>query len=774
MRRTVLAMLLAAITATALVPQAALAVTDDDVLKAIERGKEFLIGQQGPEGSWPEGRFQGAAEPCGHTEMALFTLVAIGLHPNRETVAKGLDAVIARKLDFNYAICFRAMALARLQNSFGADKRDLVRAALKNDAMWLMRTQGEKGGWSYDSTKEAHRLGPYDLSNSQMTILALREAALAGVEIPSVIWKKAQDLYYEAQLTDGSWNYRAPKFMPPGAEKSGYGSMTAAGLASIFITSDNLEPARGCPCRNGQSNKTASDVDRRIDSALDWLEKNFNAGGNPKSEHWGNKEGFFPYWLYSVERVGSAAGYKYFGQRNWYKEGAELIVNCQRPDGSWVGGLTPFADTCFSLLFLYKGRAPILFNKLQFKGDWNLHRRDMANLTAYCERVKEQPFHWQIVKLQAPLAELHDAPILYITAETPPPFTEGEKEKLRAFTDTGGTILFEASCGNPIARRWFIQFAKQVWPEWPLKPIGPEHPTYSDPYALKQRPEIMGIDDGLRTFVFFAVEDVSCHWTTKALAAREYLFQWGVNLFTYATDHSPLRAKLAATEPAKAERYAVAVKKGVKDTLQVARLKYDGAWNTGRHYRLFDNLTRELSKRAGITLRPEDDGLKAADLGSRDAAYLTGAGPITMTDADRDALKAYLAKGGFLWAEAAGGSPAFEQAMQKLSGETGWELKLLAPDHPLMTGKFKTGAGYNLAAGVQFRQALRVRRATRPFADLLGIYQGGKLVGVYSPFDVLFSATGYEAYNCLGYLPPDAAAVATNIAIYLTDRAGGE
>jgi len=771
-RRTILMTLVAAVAATALVPPAAFAVTDDDVLKAIERGKEFLIGLQHPDGSWPEVKFETAPTPCGHTEMALFTLVAIGLHPNRETVAKGLDAVIARKLDYNYAIAFRTMALARLQNTFAADKRDLIRAALKSDAMWLMRTQGEMGGWSYDTTKQAHRLGPYDLSNAQMTILALREATLAGIEVPNAIWKNAQDLYCRAQFTDGAWDYREAKYLAPNSTK-GYGSMTAAGLASLFITSDNLDPGRGCPCKNGVSNKTVSDLDRKIDSALDWMEKNFDAAGNPKAKNWG-KEGFFPYWLYSVERVGAAAGYKYFGQRNWYKEGADMIVNCQRPDGAWMGGLGPVADTCFCLLFLYKGRAPILFNKLQYKGDWNLHRRDIANLTAYSERVKEQPFHWQIVKLSAPLAELHDAPILYITAEAPPPFTEGEREKLRAFTDTGGTILFEASCGNPVARRWFIQFAKQVWPEWPLKTIGPEHPTYCDPYALKQRPEIMGIHDGVRTMVFFAVEDVSCQWTTKALAGREYLFQWGVNLFTYATDHQPLRAKLSATEPTKADRYTATPRKGAKDTLQVARLKYDGAWNVGRNYRLFDNLASRLSKNAGITLKVEEDGLKAADLGARDAAYLTGAGPITLAEAERDALKQYLAKGGFLWAEAAGGSAAFDQAMKTLAGEAGWELKLLTAEHPLMTGKFKTGVGFSLTAGVQFRQALRMRRLTRPCADFFGIYQDGKLVGVYCPFDVLYSATGYEAYGCLGYLPPDALAAATNMAVFLTDRAGGQ
>jgi hypothetical protein len=783
MRRAAGATLMALAVALALGPHAARAVTDDEVLGAINRGRDYLLGRQNPDGSWPETQHLGANE-VGQTEIALFTLLSIGVHPNRENVAKGVDTVVVRNLDFNYAVCCRAMAYARLQKLWTDSKRDTVRQALKGDVLWLMRAQGSSGGWTYNSTGGAG--GVYDLSNTQMSILALREAALAGIEIPPAVWKNAQDLYCKAQLPDGSWDYfekrKVNSLYDPvtgkvtpldrEVELQGYGSMTAAGLASLFITSDNLEPGRGCPCKSGQStNRSATDIDRRIDMALAWLEKNFSAEGNPKALHWQSK--FCPYWLYAVERVGSAAGYKYFGAHNWYKEGAEFVLSCQRGDGSWDGGLGPIPDTCFAVLFLYKARAPVLFSKLQYKGDWNLHRRDIANLTAYCERVKEQPFHWQIVGLQAPVAELHDAPILYITAETPPAFTDEEVGKLRAFTDTGGTILFEASCGNPAVRRWFMQFAKTVWPEWPLKPVGPAHATYKDPHALRQRPEVMGIDDGLRTFLFFSMEDVSCQWNVKAYAAREYLFQWGVNLFTYATDHSPLRAKLAAGEPAKAERYAAAVKRGTKDTVQVARLKYDGAWNIGRHYKPFENLADHLWKTAGIAVKPAEDGLAAADLGDRDAAYLTGTGPVALSDADREALKQYLAKGGFLWAEAAAGSAAFDQAMRKLAADAGWELKLLAPDHPLMSGKFATAAGYNVAAGVQFHQALRTRRMGRPAADLFGIYQGGKLVGVYSPFDVLFSATGYEACGNLGYLRPDALAVATNVVIYLTDRAGG-
>jgi hypothetical protein len=55
-------------------------------------------------------------------------------------------------------------------------------------------------------------------------------------------------------------------------------------------------------------------------------------------------------------------------------------------------------------------------------------------------------------------------------------------------------------------------------------------------------------------------------------------------------------------------------------------------------------------------------------------------------------------------------------------------------------------------------------------ADFLAIYQGDKQIGIYSPLDVLFSMSDYDAGNIRGYQKPDAEAVATNIALFLGDR----
>jgi hypothetical protein len=177
-------------------------------------------------------------------------------------------------------------------------------------------------------------------------------------------------------------------------------------------------------------------------------------------------------------------------------------------------------------------------------------------------------------------------------------------------------------------------------------------------------------------------------------------------------------------------------------------------------------------------------GVAPADLGDYDVAYVAGSKPFTLTAEERDALKKFLAGGGFLWAEQVGGiewaeraAPPeqiqqFDEALLQAAKEMGLAMRALPPSHPIMTGKMDGAAGYDLTQGLNFRRALKIKRAAAASALLVGIFDGDRLVGVYSPFDVLFSLNDYEAYGCKGYRPVDAEAVATNIVVYLSTQAG--
>jgi hypothetical protein len=752
MRRVLLVGLAVAVCVGGVSRHAGAKVTSDQVNSAIQKAREYLINQQKPNGAW--------GGHAGESALVFMTLAYMGEHPNREVMSKAMDYLLKCDVenDFGgqqgYGVPIRVMGLSYVHNKLLGEKRELVRKQMLADLLRIRVGQAANGGWRYklDATD-------WDFSVSQWPLLAMREANLVGIEFPTDSLLKARDLYYSKQNADGGWNYQ---------DGNSYGSMTAAGLASVYIIADVLEPASGCPCLSGRSAPTASEADRRIDKALEWLGKNFAADRNP------NKGDRHLYWLYCVERVGIAAGYKYFGTHNWFQEGAEVLVGRQGGNGSW--GDLP--DTCFATLFLFKGRAPVLFQKLEFQGEWNMHRRDMANLTHYIERIKEQMFQWQIVSLRAPVEELHDAPILYLTAESVPKWGDEEKKKLREFTDTGGTILVEASCGNAAVRRWFPQFAKEVWPEWTLSPLSAEHAVWQSVYPMTQKPAAMGVEDGVRTSVFFVPDDISCSWQTKAYALRKYLFDWGINLYTYATDGAPLRWKLAGREVKPSDRYAGPIQAGGRKTLKVARVRHGGDWSAGANYGGFKRLAEHLKAKAGLTMEVSEatavpfteGGVAAADLAKYDVAYLAGTKAMTLSAEERGALKSFVAAGGSVWLEAVTGSVDFDQSVKQFAQDMGWELKMLPATHGLMTGRMDAATGYNLTTGVEFRRALRVSRIGRPNAEFVGLFDGDRLVGVYSPLDVLFSMNPYEAWSCKGYQPADAQAVATNVALYLTTR----
>jgi hypothetical protein len=114
------------------------------------------------------------------------------------------------------------------------------------------------------------------------------------------------------------------------------------------------------------------------------------------------------------------------------------------------------------------------------------------------------------------------------------------------------------------------------------------------------------------------------------------------------------------------------------------------------------------------------------------------------------------------------GAQAFGQSVQQLAAEMNWQLRPLTKEHGLVSGAMSPAAGYNLTTGLEYRAALKVQRLGRTNAELTGMYEGDRLIGIYSPFDVMFSLSGYEAYQCRGYKAADATAIATNIVLYLS------
>src|SRR5882757_6277188 len=78
---------------------------------------------------------------------------------------------------------------------------------------------------------------PWDNSNSQYGVLGVWSCAEWGIEIPGWYWKDVEKHWVTWQLKDGQWGYKK-------TDNLGSLAMTAAGIASLFVTADWNEPSQ--------------------------------------------------------------------------------------------------------------------------------------------------------------------------------------------------------------------------------------------------------------------------------------------------------------------------------------------------------------------------------------------------------------------------------------------------------------------------------------------------------------------------------------------------
>ncbi len=133
------------------------------------------------------------------------------------------------------------------------------------------------------------------------------------------------------------------------------GAMTSSGIIALTVCKAYLEGTSQC------SSGMAKAINKGIRDGCAWLAHKFTVSQNPTGS--GENVIHHYYYLYGLERAGMITLTPKFGEHDWYKEGAGLILSQQRSDGSWearAGTSGPVPDTCFAILFLKKATKPIV------------------------------------------------------------------------------------------------------------------------------------------------------------------------------------------------------------------------------------------------------------------------------------------------------------------------------------------------------------------------------------------------------------------------------
>jgi RNA polymerase sigma factor (sigma-70 family) len=488
-------------------PKRRLSPWGEQVDRAIRGGVRFLEEHQRPDGSWPD--VEGDAK-SGMTSLATLAFLAAGKYPDSPFIRKALEFLRRfgpNDLNSTYAIALQTMVFAAAE-----PERDKLRIVANVD--WLERAQIKPGdpvswpgSWTYTDLKRG-RHG--DNSNSQYALLGLHAADEAGVPVKAEVWALARAYWERCQKKDGSWAYT------PDSPAS-TASMTCAGISSLIVSGLRRHQGREFIRDDAIENCGKGGVDTRLQSGIDWLAAHFQVGQN-----FGGGQQWKLYYLHGLERTGRLAGVRLFGAQDWYRLGAEELLHEQdRSSGCWRGALLerdPILATSFALLFLAKGRAPVLINKLRHTpvDDWNLDPDDVRNIVDVVSRDWKHPLTWQVVDSRtATVPDLRRARILFFNGHRGPEFSPNERKTLRDYLDQGGFLFAEACCGEREFDQGFRRLMKEIFPEdeSSLRPLPESHPLWRarnllDPISHP----LWGIQRGARTVVVYSPKDLSCYW----------------------------------------------------------------------------------------------------------------------------------------------------------------------------------------------------------------------------------------------------------------------
>jgi beta-lactamase regulating signal transducer with metallopeptidase domain len=301
---------------------------DDDELrssvsKAVHRGTNYLIIQQENDGSWPDP----VGYPGGITGLCTLVLVRSGANPQAPCLHTALAYLRPLKPLMTYSTAIQTMV-------FCAADPKAEQNRIQRNVDWLVDQQKQRGplvgAWGYPQAEG-------DGSNTGFAALALYAAEQAGVKADRAVWKRLFDYWINNQNTDGSWGYKP--------SLGGTGSMTSQGLFCLSAATKVLG-----------EDKADRPGPQAMEKAAEWLGRNFSAMENPGSR---GVQGWQFYYLHALGQAGRTAGKTTFGEHDWFKEAAKVLLDEQQLDGSWKG--TGHAEdnthvaTSLALLFLLQG-----------------------------------------------------------------------------------------------------------------------------------------------------------------------------------------------------------------------------------------------------------------------------------------------------------------------------------------------------------------------------------------------------------------------------------
>ncbi len=788
----------------------------DQVRKAIDKGVHYLRTQQHKgTGAWEDSGVK-EPHPGGSTALVVLALLNAGVKSSDPAVTDGLDYLMKLQKPTTYVRSLQTMAFveadiaaAREGRQFGKKFLEVVQRNADHFLKTRIPPTGPLQGWGYDRPELPG--GKADNSNTQYALLGLYAAKLGGATINPDIWKAIRKCYEADQNDDGGWGYSEGGLGPFG--KNSKLSMTTAGICGLLIAGMELNAGREVLLKDGTAqNCGVYDEGGKLAlrRGLDWI-----SGTNHDRFQLATPHATF-YNLYGIERAGRLSGLRFFYSHDWYREGCEFLVKAQKNDGKWFLSSRwdteeyHLINTAFALLFLSKGRTPVLISKLAHgrqprssleqgfgnanDQDWNNDRNDLRHLVAHAskELFKRAPMAWQTFDMARALSiqegaavrltdeeilevasDLLQSPIVYITGHKSlmtggerggRRFTPQEEELLKKYVENGGFILAEACCGDPRFNKGFHKWVEEVF-EQELEDLPADHPVWTANSGVKPGSfGLKGLRMGCKWVMIYSPQDLSCRWETGKPEDPQcaLAFKMGLNIIAYATGNEPPRPRLSRVDLAVVKDDPPDIPPNV---LKVGQLNHGGDWKLAP--RAMSNVVVHLHKTIGVDVAVK---WEEVNVGTRKALdykfiYMHGRKEFKFAKEDLNELRFNLENGGLLFADACCGSKDFDAAFREF-------LHVLLPKHklePIPPSDRLFSKELNGTALTQ--DTIRGRTVNKGLVQampplLKGVKIDGRWAVIYSKYDIGCALERHQSADCLGYTPESALRIASAAVLY--------
>lgn len=668
----------------------------------------------------------------GMTSLAVLAMLAGGMTLDDDCVAKALGFLKTYDTYLVYSLGLRCKVWSVAESRAPGEYMKYF----KHDARRLIYSVHRlKGGWDYSIWNDT-----FHNSTSQYGVLGVAAFGKGGGAVPKSFWTLVSRYWLKAQLKDGGWSYWPPFRKSEEAGEEAYhaprGSMSAAGLASVLECLGFEDRQRYLACGVYEPPPVLA-------KGLQWFDDNF--AGTLSGTVQAGPDRRFCYYLYGVKRAGLAAGRRYFGERDWYRAGAEVLFRKQADSGSWQEG--SLSETAFALLFLLDGGSPLVFNHLKRLGDWNNRPRALSNLLRWAGSRAKRRFSRRIAEIKAD-DRWHDAPVLVITGSRKPIILGKQTARLRNFALEGGIIFSIAEGKDDGFEEGMRKIYAEAFPGRELKKVPTSHRVYLKPRPVDDKPALHMIHAGPRPLVIHCSTDLTKVWEQGFSRSNDSAFNVGFNLIDYVSaGFERLRPRFDSYWPRPAVREP-------RLTREVVVVEYGDEETVAR---AVEALGRRLTADEGIALTAKKVPLEKLRHCKTRPAVMAGTGEVLLSPSRGESLKEYIESGGMLVVNGAGDRDFYLSMRKHLARMFGADASRPLPaDAPIYT---RAAAPLN-TIGLR-ATALERLGSLIPRPEVYAV--AGRPAVLLSREDITTGLLGCECRSIDGYTPETAYALMRNI-----------